>query len=302
MTSPPAAKKQAVSSIIHQAPVGRRYSSIKDAGKTLLDTNFNGFLDGKSHEIIPPILLNNFPEEVDSKGLIVPGPGFGQSDLEGENNEKMGEDLEIRFFQQIEKVFGMPLAVSGFPDPELFWRGLTIPKYKMEALLREHPEVTLKVEQFQKKYTAKNSTTFGESDMIVLIRNVGLIVVEIKRSIKKIKDGIKQCNRMQNFASLVFETCSSDITLPIVKVVIVGQSKKEASRIVTDSSVNTSPTIEKSQTEVNEVKEEPTALPVTVEEVQDISILKGQSQPDTTIGLLKCGDAKSKSDIFSKLS
>ena len=172
----------------------------------------------------------------------------------------------------------------------------------MAALLREHPEVTLKAEKFRKKHTTKQATTFGESDMMVLVRNVGLVVLEIKRSVKKIKDGIKQCNKMQNFASLVFETCSSDITLPIVKVVIVGQSKKEASRIVTDSSVNTSPTIEKSQTEVNEVKEEPTALPVTVEEVQDISILKGQSQPDTTIGLLKCGDAKSKSDIFAKLS
>ena len=225
MSSEPPAKKRSALPIIHHAPAGSRYSSIEEAGRSLLKTNFSGFLERKSHQIIPPIFLNRCPEETDSEGFLVPGPGFAKDDLKGENNEKVGEDLEIRVFQQIEKIFGKTPAISGFTDPELFWRGMTIPKYKMEAFLKEYPQVTAETDQFRKKYTTKKSTTFGESDLMVLVQDVGLVVVEIKRSAKKIKDGIKQCRRMQEFASLVFKVCSTGINLPVVKVVIVGESQ-----------------------------------------------------------------------------
>ena len=76
MASQVTAKKHVVSPTIHLGPAGSTFQSIKKSGRTLLDTYFSGFLKGESHQIIPSIFVNNCPEEVDSEGFIVPGPGF----------------------------------------------------------------------------------------------------------------------------------------------------------------------------------------------------------------------------------
>ena len=76
--------------VVHNAPAGSKYKSIKDAGRTLLDANFDGYLKGLRHEMIPPIYMNKCTEETASDGLIVPRPGLNQSDLVGLNREKVG--------------------------------------------------------------------------------------------------------------------------------------------------------------------------------------------------------------------
>ena len=295
MASQATAKKQVVSPIMHLAPAGRNYTSIKEAGRALLDTYFSGFLKGESHQIIPAILANECPEEVDSEGFIVPGPGFSRKDLTGENNKKLGEDLEIKVSKQIEKIFGIPLSASGFTDPQLFWRGLTIPKYKMAPLLREHPEITLKAEQFLKKHTKKHATTYGESDIMCLVQDRGLIVVEIKRSVGHIKDGIKQCQKIQDFASLVFETCSDSIALPVVKVVIVDESKDNKPPT---AGAPSNSTVGKPQGVTHVVKEEPSASSDATEKSQEVKMVEDPNPPTPVTDSVDSGAVTGNSNVL----
>ena len=213
-----------ISPLVHHAPAGKHYHSIKEAGRTLLDINFGGFLEGKSHATIPPIYVNKNPEEVGDDGLIVPGPGFNKDDLKGADHEKLGEDLEIKVFQQFEKILGKPIDACGFAIPELLWVSFDIIKYKVAALLSEYPGLAAAMDKFRKRYTSKAATTFGEADMLFLIKDIGIIAVEIKRSINKKMAGYKQCKRISDFASLVFDGCApNNYPLPVVKVVVVGE-------------------------------------------------------------------------------
>ena len=62
------------------------------------------------------------------------------------------------------------------------------------------------------------------TDMVIFIKDVGLIVVEIKRSVKKKMAIFKQCERISHFASLVFYAYTlNKYPLLVVKVVIVGK-------------------------------------------------------------------------------
>ena len=59
--------------------------------------------------------------------------------------------------------------------------------------------------------------------MVVLVKDIGLVVVEIKGPISKLKKGAQQCSRMLDFSSLVFESCAPNIPIPVVKVVVIGE-------------------------------------------------------------------------------
>ena len=62
------------------------------------------------------------------------------------------------------------------------------------------------------------------SDMVFLIMDEGIIVVEIKRSVKKKMAKFKQFQRISHFASLVFDGCTQNkYPLLVVKVVIAGE-------------------------------------------------------------------------------
>ena len=174
--------------------------------------------------MLPPIYISKCPEEVNDDGLVVPGPGFSNDDLKGANSEKVGEDLEIKVFSHFERILGKPLGACGFATPELLWVSFDILKYKVAALLSEYPGLAAAVDKFRKRYTSKAATTFGEADMLFLIKDIGIIAVEIKRSASKKMAGYKQCERMSHFASLVFNGCApNNYSLPVVKVVIVAE-------------------------------------------------------------------------------
>ena len=127
--------------ITHNAPAGNKYASIKHAGRTLLENNFSGFLKGTSHAIIPPIFINEYPEQVDKDGKISPGPKFTQTDLQDLYNNKVGEDHEICVFRRFEEVLGtsLPDASSLVKTCHLILKGFRLMKYKVEALLDENP-------------------------------------------------------------------------------------------------------------------------------------------------------------------
>ena len=114
--------------------------------------------------------------------------------------------------------------MCGFATSELLWVGFDILKYKVAALLSEYQGLAVAVDRFRKRYTTKAATTFGEADMLFLIKDIGIIAVEIKRSINKKMAGYKQCKRISDFASLVFDGCApNNYPLPVVKVVVVGE-------------------------------------------------------------------------------
>ena len=60
------------------------------------------------------------------------------------------------------------------------------------------------------------------ADMVFLIKDMGIIVVGIKRSVKKKMARFKQCERIKDFISLVFHGFTlNKYPLLVVKVVIV---------------------------------------------------------------------------------
>ena len=90
---------------MHNAPAGSQYKSILEAGRTLLHEKYSNFMRGSTNALIPPILINDIPEEVDSEGHIVPGSDISTSDekyLQGVKFRKLGEDLELRVFRRFE--------------------------------------------------------------------------------------------------------------------------------------------------------------------------------------------------------
>ena len=211
---------------VHNAPAGSRYSSILDAGRTILEEKCHGFLRGNSHVMLPPILINVYPEQVGTDGCIKPGPRTAEHDkqLKGATVNKLGEDFEVSVFRRFEQLLSPNLIDSSLQECHILWRSFMISGYKVDALLNEHPKLHQKVLDFRKKYTTKKGRSFGECDMVVLIKNVGLVIIEIKCSRSKFLEATKQCNRMAHFASIVFESCAPDATIPIAKVVVLGES------------------------------------------------------------------------------
>ena len=218
------------SKFTHNAPAGTTYNSLLDAGRTMIREKYPGFLYGTTHTLLPPIFVNVYPEQIGEDGKILPGPGIGDNDkqLSGVILNKLGEDFEAVVFRRFEQILHSNVADSPFQDCHMLWKGFTIPGYKMDALLDENPEMELSIVQFRKKHTTKRAFSLGEADIVVLVKNVGLVVIEVKRTLAKLKDGIKQCHRMADFSALVFESCGTKSTIPIAKVVVLGEPPEES--------------------------------------------------------------------------
>ena len=196
----------------------------------MLKEMYPGFVNGTSHALIPPIFVNEYPEQVGSDNKILRGPStdVNNKQLLGAVTNKVGEDFETRVFRRFEQMLHPNVSDSPFKDCHLLWKGLTIPEYKVDALIDEDLAMREEIQKFRKKHSTKGSSFLGEADIVVLVKNVGLVVVEIKRSVKKVNNGIKQCERMAHFSAIVFDSCGpSDSSgpcslLPVVKVVVVG--------------------------------------------------------------------------------
>ena len=59
--------------------------------------------------------------------------------------------------------------------------------------------------------------------MVVYVKDVGLVVVEVKRSFQELEKGAAQGRRMSDFSAIVFQSCAPTKTLPIVRVVVIGR-------------------------------------------------------------------------------
>ena len=224
--------KVQTTSHIHNAPAGANYKSVLDAGRTMLQQHYQGYLEGKSHALLPPIFVNTYVEETAADGSIEPGPNTNPKDkqLKGASINKRGEDFELLVFKYFERLLHDKDS-SRFHDCHILWKGFTIDRYKMNALINDFPGVAPSVLKFRKKYTTKKGSTFGECDMVVLVKDVGLIVVEIKEPLSKLNKGVQQCNRMADFTSLLFETCAQNISIPVVKVVVLGEPPIKSSGV-----------------------------------------------------------------------
>ena len=216
---------------IHNGPAGSRYNSMLDAGYTMLQQNNANFLRGTSNAMIPPIFVGSIPDQVGQDGCIIPGPSIDPYDtkLVGATQRKRGEDFEALVFRKFEQMFHSKLSDTSLNHCHILWQGLKINNFKVEALLSDHPNLLPKVLDFKKKFTTKNAKTYGEADIVVLVKDIGVIVLEIKRTLNKVKDGKTQCHRMADFAKIIFESCSPGTLLPIAKVVIVGESHEGSS-------------------------------------------------------------------------
>ena len=203
------------SSYIHNAPVGAQYKSVWDAGRTMLQQHYQGFLQGTSHAFLPPIFANTYVEEISADGSIKPGSTINPKDsqLKGASINKKGEDFELRVFQRFEHILNSKDDDSVFQDCHMLWKGFAIDSFKVNALLKDHPLLQKEISQFRKKYTTKRATTFGECDMVVLVKDIGLVVVEIKGPISKLKKGVHQCSRMVDFSSHAFESCAQNVPI-----------------------------------------------------------------------------------------
>ena len=210
---------------IHHAPAGSSYESLSDAGSTLLREKYTGFLEGTANALLPPIFVNKYPEQIGKDGTIKPGSSIHPNDtqLKGITINKLGDDFEASIYQRFEQFLHPCLSDSPVQNCHILWKGFTIYDYKMEALLRENPELNQKITEFRKKYTTKRGSSLGEADIVILVKYVGVVVIEIKRPLQKLKKGKQQCQRMAVFSSLVFESCGTSTSLPIVKVVILGE-------------------------------------------------------------------------------
>ena len=206
----------------HNAPAGSQYRSLLEAGRTTLELSYPGFLEGKCHALLPPILKNSLPEEIGLDSRIASNPyqlydTKQKRQLEGHSKRKMGEDLEVLVFQRFEQV----LQPSQF-----LWKGFTVSKEKMYILERDHPDLKDKIQNFREKYDLNSNTAsiYGEADMMVYVKDVGLVLIEVKCSAKELNKGVEQCHKMGDFCSIVFDSSVSGTVLPMIKVVIIGDS------------------------------------------------------------------------------
>ena len=226
------------STCIHHAPAGR-YNSLLDAGRSILLEKYPGFLEGSSHALIPPIFVNEHPEEVGLDGKIKAGTNAHAhiKQFEGAVTNKFGKDFETLIYQRFEQVFHPTLVDSPYQDCHILWKGLEVSTYKLHAFRNEYPKLEPRVLDFLKNHTKKtkkkNAITLGEADIVVLVKNVGLVVIEVKRPQSKLasthesleKKSRKQSDRMAELFSIVFEGCSTNSCLPVVKVVVFGISR-----------------------------------------------------------------------------
>ena len=88
-----------------------------------------------------------------------------------------------------------------------------------------------KLQQFREKYglTSKKSSVYGEADMVVYVKDIGLVVLEVKRSLQELGKGSDQCFRMSDFSSITFQEFKPGKQLPVVKAVLVGESLNKSS-------------------------------------------------------------------------
>ena len=161
----------------------------------------------------------------------LPESSSGESDAKklklylGESTRQIGEDNELKVFKRFQQILSTgDHAMKDESASHLLLRNFFLEKFKLDAISREYPKAAKQIDEFyefclgRKK---KPKCELGETDILVFVEGIGIVVFEVKNSEGKLKDGIAQARRMERFAKLVSDICTRDVQLTIVKAVII---------------------------------------------------------------------------------
>ena len=219
--------------MIHNAPAGGVYTSIIEAGSDLLKTNCKAFYKGEAHAILPPIFVNKFTEERGKDGLLIPSALVGNDQKQmklysGETANQRGEDMELLVHRKIDKM----LATENVDFKHLLLHRFNITKASIDVLSAEFPDIKSMIDSFYIECKGgprkRDIYQLGESDIVVLVQDVGVIAIEIKGSATKLTAGIKQARKLKKLAEIVFTGCAPDLSLPVAKVVVLHETSIQA--------------------------------------------------------------------------
>ena len=212
--------------ISHIAPAGEVYESIEDAGKYMLKQNCPLFYESRGSSILPPIFINTFTDVKDQAGRMVPGADVDkdktkEGKFRGAMNKQRGEDNEILVFKRFEQILNSEDTDFSGDNCHLILKGFSLEKYKLDAISLMLPCLQKQIIEFSSAKKKHNMIEFGETDLLIIVQNIGVVVVEIKSSFANQHKGVRQARRMKDFVNIVSSSLAEDICLPVVKCVIV---------------------------------------------------------------------------------
>ena len=195
------------------APAGQTYSGIEEAGKCTLRDNANGFPNTDSSSMLPPQFRTEYPDPRDETGDIAKKIGplnrRGCNTFVGKIANANAEDAEYAVFQVFEKI------VNRDNNPPL----LVIRNFELDRHLSKPFHTAVLSAELRMNFNGV--FTRGEFDTVVFIKNVGLLLIEIK-SRHTVKQLAKAEDQLKNGA-LFFQHIYNHLTstaLPVVKMVI----------------------------------------------------------------------------------
>ena len=145
--------------------------------------------------------------------------------FKGATSRQRGEDKELFVSTRFEQMLkGIPQ--DGAPDQNsyLLLRNLSIESFKLDAIIACYPSLQNEIEGLKVKHVKKKKRVrleFGETDIIVFIRNVGVVVGEVKSSMGNAAKGTKQARKITSLLKILFEYCAPGVALPVESVVFV---------------------------------------------------------------------------------
>ena len=227
-------------SVRHNAPAGEAYGSICEAGKALLSSNGLQILEGRGNVLLPPIFVNEFTEAKGKGGSVQSRQLHTKQEVNafrGILNRKHGEDNEVlihKYFDHLLHDRSQSLENDSLHHQHMVLKGLTMEKFKINALLYDFPKLENQIKTFLDKNKVKNHFKIGETDFIVIVKDLGFVAVEVKSSEGQILEGRRQCERIENFAKIIFSQYSATLQLPVTKLVIVCSDDSHPDTTVTE--------------------------------------------------------------------
>ena len=170
--------------ITNSAPAGAFYRNIFHAGHQNLNLHARQFPYQPNSAILPPIYTSKYTERIDpATNKPVPRPDLvnpttAQQHEEWKHYEGLvgthsGSEAEWLMFQQLDA-----MVQKQSSDAILVLHSFAMNEPKMQALSIDVPTTLQKLQHF------RNHGTKFEADFLILVRNVGIIVVEVKVLLK----------------------------------------------------------------------------------------------------------------------
>ena len=167
----------------HIAPGGATYNNLLDAGNQNLVLHAKSFPYQNNSATIPPFYTTKYPERIDpttKKPVMRPDlqqPVTDQQNAERQEYEGLvtnqsGSECERIVFHHLQGVVNRQPS-----DAILVLHDFQMNYPKLHALSIDVPTTLMELKQ----YVKKESPDF-QADFLVLVRNVGLILVEVKRT------------------------------------------------------------------------------------------------------------------------